>query len=335
MTICLFWVVYQRADFASATKLASDLVRVGEGAGDPHVVSWGLNAQGALGLTVGPLDEAALRLSTVRDVCIRISSFRMQAGAGGVLGKCRLRQGRLAEAAATLREAIGLMDARNLRGVWSAEPLNAFAELCLVDAGRRSGASRRQAIHAASRACANALRCSRDAVTWLPEALRLHGTLAWLSADTTSARERWKKSLATAENLGLSVERARTLLEMGNRLGDVSQVDEATRVFVQTGARVDLSFSLHTRARMAAESGADGGSTLQHYDQAIGVLDEVKAEYGLGVACRQRAHLHKRRGHLDLARADLARAQRCFTAAGAASEQADVEHETIALGDHN
>jgi class 3 adenylate cyclase/tetratricopeptide (TPR) repeat protein len=334
-TICLCWVVYQRADFASATLLATDLVRVGQDAGDPHVVTWGLNALGALGLAVGPLDEAASHLSTVRDLCIQISAFRMQAGAGGVLGKCRLRQGRLREAAAILQEAIGLIEARSLRGVWSAEPLNAFAELCLIKASRLTGVPRRQAIRQASRACVKALRCTRDAVTWLPETLRLQGTLAWLSGDTKSAHERWQKSLTTAQNLGLAVERARTLLDMGDRLGAAALVDEATRVFVQTGARVDQAFSLHARARMEATSGADARSTLQRYDQAIAVLAEVKAEYDLGVACRQRAQLHKQLGRLDQARTDLAQARSCFAAVGAAAEQADVEQEALALGERD
>jgi tetratricopeptide (TPR) repeat protein len=334
-TICLCWVAYHRSDFASATQLAADLVRVGQDAGDPHVVTWGLNALGALGLTVGPLDEAASHPSTVRDMCIQISAFRMQAGAGGVLGKCRLRQGMLREAAAILQEACGLIEARNLRGVWSAEPLNAFAELCLIEASRLVGAPRRQAIRAASQACAKALRCTRDAAPWLPETLRLHGTLAWLSGDTTSAHRRWRQSLATAERFGMVVERARTLLEMGHRLGDISLVDEATGVFAQTGARVDLAFSLHARAGMRPGAGTDARSTLQRYDQAIAALDEVKAEHALGVACRQRARLHEQVGRLDLARADLAQAQSCFVAVGAAVEQADVEQKASALGERD
>jgi hypothetical protein len=130
----------------------------------------------------------------------------------------------------------------------------------------------------------------------------------------------------------MPVERARTLLEMGDRMADVALVDEATRVFEQTGARVYLAFSLHARARLEQESGADRGLRLRRYDQAIVVLDEVKAEYELGAACRQRAQLHRQRGDPDQAREDLARAGRCFAAVGAAAEQAEVEQEAIALG---
>jgi tetratricopeptide (TPR) repeat protein len=338
-TIYLCYLVYQRGGFTYAAKLASDVVRVGQDAGDPHVASWGLQAQGYLGLTVGPLDEAAARLTAARDMSIKISSFRLKAMGGGILGKCRLRQGRLREASAILREATSLIRATNLRGLHSADPLNAFAELCLINTGRLSGAPRRKALREASRACTKALQCARDAVTWLPETLRLHGTLAWLSGDAKSAHERWEKSLATAQNLGLSVEQARTLLEMGNRLGDASLVDEATRTFEQTGAKVDLAFSLHARARMEPESGADVRSRLRRYDQAIAALDEVKAEYELGLACAQRAQLHKQLGRLDQARSDLATARSCFAAVGAALEQADTEQEAtrwdLETGAHN
>jgi tetratricopeptide (TPR) repeat protein len=328
----LYWIFYCKADFAALATLAADMVRIGQDAGDPYLTYFGQDGLGLLALTAGPLDEAAMHLSAACDVAARISSFRCQAGTGGLLGKCRLRQGRLTEAAAVLTAAIGLIEAKHLRGEWSADPLNAFAELCLVNVDRLSGAPRRTALRTASRACAQALRCTRDAATWLPETLRLHGTLAWLSGNTPAAQGRWRKSLATAEGLGMVVERARTLLEMGSRLGDVSLIDEATGVFAQTGARVDLAFSVHARAKMATASGADAGSALQRYDQAIALLDEVQAEYALGVACRQRARLHEQTGHLDLARTDLAQARRCFTAVGAATEQAEAEQETIALG---
>src|SRR5207249_1604328 len=112
--------------------------------------SWGQNGLGLRVLTTGPLDEAITYLSAAYDVTGRISNFRLQAIVGGLLGKCRLRQGRLAEAAGILQEAIGLIKAKNLRGEWSAEPLNAFAELCLADVDRLSGAPQRNALRTAN-----------------------------------------------------------------------------------------------------------------------------------------------------------------------------------------
>jgi tetratricopeptide (TPR) repeat protein len=326
------WIFDRKADFASLEKVASDVLRVGRNAGDPHVVAWGQNGLGLLAVTVGPLDEAASHLSAVCDLTARISVFRMQAGAGGTLAKCRLRQGRLAEAAATLKRSIELIEAKNLRGEWSAEPLNAFAELNLLEAQRLSGSSRRQALRITRRACTKALACSRDAPTWLAETQRLHGTLAWMSNGTRSAEDWWRKSLATAERVGMPIEQARTLLEMGRWLGDASLVDEATGVFERTGARVDLAFSLHARARLAGQSDGDVSLTLQHYDRAIAALDAAKVEYELGVALQRRAQLHKLIGRLDQAHADAATAQRCFAAVGAAVGREEIERDATASG---
>jgi hypothetical protein len=101
----------------------------------------------------------------------------------------------------------------------------------------------------------------------------------------------------------MPVERARTLLEMGDRLGDVVLVDEARAVFQSTGAKVDLAFALHVAARMAAVSHSNGVTALAVYDQAIAGLSEVKAEGRLEMACKERAQLLIRAGQHALAAA--------------------------------
>ena len=62
------WVLYQRADFASAAKLAAEMVRVGENAGDPNVVSSGTQMLGLVDLAIGPLDVAAAHLMKFREL---------------------------------------------------------------------------------------------------------------------------------------------------------------------------------------------------------------------------------------------------------------------------
>jgi tetratricopeptide (TPR) repeat protein len=79
---------------------------------------------------------------------------------------------------------------------------------------------------------------------------------------------------------------------------------------------------------MVPSSGVDVNAALQRFDQAIAALDEVKVEYALGVAYRQRARLYAQLGRPDQARADLATARSCFSAVGAARDLTDVEHES-------
>lgn len=93
---------------------------------------------------------------------------------------------------------------------------------------------------------------------------------------------------------------------MGGRLGDIALVEQAIEGFTQTGARVYQALALHVRARMALPSEAGAGSKLQRYDRAISALGEVKAEYELGVACKQRAQLHQQLAQLDESRVHLA-----------------------------
>ena len=263
---------------------------------------------------------------------VEITSYRFHVGIAAQLGKCYLRQGRLSEATTILEESTGVIESKGLRGMWSSDTFNAFAGLWLARAERWQGTERRKFLREARRWCRRALRCTRDALGWLPETQRLQGTLAWLSGKPANANIHWKTSLATAEQAGMPVERTRLLLEMGARHGDAALVEEARHVFEQSGTNVDLAFSLHALARIAATAGSDTNTTLRHHDRAITALDAVKAEYNLGLARRERAQLLTRWGRRDEAQADLARARCSFEVIGADAEKAEAEKAGLARG---
>jgi len=66
-------------------------------------------------------------------------------------------------------------------------------------------------------------------------------------------------------------------------------------------------------------------STVLNYStKAIAGLEEVRADYELGVACRQRAYVYKQLGQLECAASDLRKAQNCFEAVGLTFQQAEV-----------
>jgi len=328
MSCYLCWLALQRGDFAAATATGTEMLDIARRAGDPHVVTLALSPLTWVELATGPLEEAAARSETVRKIAIEITSYRMQAAALVALGRCRLLQGRLQEAAARIGEGVALLEARHMmRGLWSAYILNAHAEVCLAQVARLAGPDRREAMRCAKRACKAALRRARNAARpWLPEALRLQGRLNRFSGNTAAARRRWQESLDEAEQMGMPVERARTLLEMCEAASDAALVDEAIRAFEHTGARIDLAFALHARAILAS----GGAAALERYDAAIAALDAVGAQYRLGRALTERAQLHRLSGRPVDARADLAAACARFIAAGA--ERAEVEQLSAAGG---
>jgi tetratricopeptide (TPR) repeat protein len=292
----LVWVLALRSQYAQARRLAAELVRVGQGANDPHFESWGLVCLANLALLAGPLDEALQRIEQARRLCQRLSAWRMHANAGGVMARCLLRQGRMAQATEVLHESMGVLEARGIKDVFYIESIAALTELWLIEAARSEGRARKAAMRAARSACAKALKCAnRAAAAWRAETLRLHGTLAWLDHAEATAIRRWRQSIQIAEQMKLPLDRARGLLEMGQRTGNASLVEQACGVFEAIGAHVDRAFGLHESARLAAATVAHTDDALRRYDAAIDALDAVKADHAGGLARRERDELARRR----------------------------------------
>ncbi|MCW5659059.1 MAG: AAA family ATPase [Burkholderiaceae bacterium] len=295
-TAQLIWVLAHRSEYARATSLAAELVRVGQGTNDPHLESWGLVCLANLERMVGPLDQALQRIEHARRLCQRLSAWRMHANAGGVMAKCLLKQGRIAQAREVLHESMRVLEARGMKDLFYIESIAALTELCLLEAERSDGGARKAALRAARSACAKALKCAdRAAAAWRPETLRLHGTLAWLDHAEAAAIRRWRQSIETAEQMKLPLDRARGLLEMGERTGDASLVEQACGVFEAIGAHVDRAFGLHESARLASVGGAHTDEALRRYDAAIDALEAVKADHASGLARRERDELARGR----------------------------------------
>jgi len=140
-------------------------------------------------------------------------------------------------------------------------------------------------------------------VPWHPESLRLHGTVAWLCGAKSSAIRRWHQSIELAQRLNLPMHWARALLEMGHRTNDESLVEQSRGIFESIGAKVDLAFSLHVLARMAATAGAIDVAR-RRYMGAIAALEAVKADDAFRLASREREPLLVACGQCNDARAE-------------------------------
>ena len=331
-TLMLSFVTYFRGNLPLAATLTADLVRAGQDAADPQVASWGLQNVAYPGLARGPLDEVAANLRKGRTLAAKIPAWQNLVYQHVLLGKCYALQGKLDDCLAVLGEALHIIQIEKMRS--SFDQVEFFTGLALVNlalADRLEGSPRRTSLRDARRACHKAVRYARQVPGWLPEALRLHGTSDWLSGNQAAAQKHWRESIAVAEKSVFPIERARTLLEIGHRTGDTDLIEQASEVFRQTGAKVFLAFALHSLAQLHSRSSTDTAAAILNYAKAIAALEEVKADYELAVACRQRAHLYKQLGQLDSARSDLSKARNCFEAIGAALEQAEVAREANAV----
>jgi hypothetical protein len=75
---------------------------------------------------------------------------------------------------------------------------------------------------------------------WLPGMLRLQGRSAWLAGDVSSAETAWQQSLSLAAVYAFPIDRALTLLEMGNRQNNAAFIAEAVQLFQDADAQVPL-----------------------------------------------------------------------------------------------
>jgi class 3 adenylate cyclase/tetratricopeptide (TPR) repeat protein len=331
-TLILSFVAYFRGKLMVAANLSAELVRAGQDAADPQVASWGLQNVAYPGLACGPLDEVAANLRKGASLAAKIPAWQNLVYQYALLGKCYALQGKLDECRAALSDALHVLKAQHMNSAFDqVEYLTAVAILNVALADRMEDPTRRTAVREARRASYKAVRYARQVAGWLPEALRLQGTSAWLSGDREAARKRWCESIAVAEKYEFPVECARTLMEIGHRTGDIDLVERASQVFEQSGAKVFLALALHSLAQLRSRLSTDTGSTIISFGKAIAALQEVEVEYELGVACRQRAYLYKRLGQLDRAASDLRKAQDCFDAVGLAFEQAEVVREENAI----
>jgi tetratricopeptide (TPR) repeat protein len=316
-TTFLSYVAYFRGNLPRLATLCEELVRAGQDTADPQLASWGFICLGYPGLARGPLDESAVHLRKAQALAVKIPAWQTLVFTIGLLSKCHVLQGRLDDALAILGQALRIIKMEKLRlPLDQVQVLTGLATVNLALADRLEGSAQREAIRDARRACHEALRCAHQLPGWLPEALRLHGTSDYLSGNQAAAQKCWRESITVAEKSAFPIERARTLLEIGHRTSSVDLVEQALEVFRQTGAKVFLAFALHSLAQLHSRSSRDAAAAILIYTKAISALEEVNADYDLGVACRQRAHLYRHLGQMDSMRSDLRKAQTCFEAVG-------------------
>jgi tetratricopeptide (TPR) repeat protein len=172
--------------------------------------------------------------------------------AGGVLGRCYLRQGQLGQALTALEVSQQVCVEHPMRGGGITIPLrNGLAEAYLLAAEQGDTLQRSEKadwLKKARRACRAALKEGKAYRPGLPEAMMLQGRYEWLRGKPATVQEWWQHSLALAEEMGQRYDLGMTLTEMGRRLGERAHLERAEAIFAEIGAEWDLA-----RARKTLE----------------------------------------------------------------------------------
>jgi class 3 adenylate cyclase/tetratricopeptide (TPR) repeat protein len=278
--LMLSFLTSRQGKLEETKTLAADLARAGRDAADPQLTSWGHQVQAYAELETGPLDEAIANMRKGVALARKIHAWDNFLYPSSLLCKALVYQGRLEEAVTVLEEALGVMKATHLsRPFDQVELLTGSATVKLAIVEQSEGVTRDKAVREARTACRKALRCARVQPYWLPQGLRLHGTACWLAGKQKAAHKHWKESLEAADHFGFPLEGARTLMEMGDRVGDIEAMEQAAAVFREYAANVFLAFALHRLARARQLKPTLSDQVVPDYEKALSALEAVNAEH--------------------------------------------------------
>ena len=201
----------------------------------------GLQMRGMVQRRAGSLEGAAEDLRRAIELFHAVPDYMHVAMAGGDLGQCYLRQGRLQQAVTMLEESCQLIAERGLHGLYLTPPLNGLAEAYVLAAEQAQETERPDWLKKARPACQAALKQGKANRGGLPEAMRLQGRYEWLNSKPESAQKWWQRSLVLAQELKERYELGLTHLEMGQRLGERAHVEQAEKILEQVGACLDVA----------------------------------------------------------------------------------------------
>ena len=256
--LMLSFITSGRGELAETMEMATDLERAGQDAADPQLTSWGFQVRAYAHIESGPLDEAIASMRQGVTLAGTIHAWDNFLYQSSLLSKGLVCQGRLDEAVVVLDEGFSVMKTAQMsRPFDKVELFTASATVKLAIVEQLEGAPRKAAMREARTACRKALRYARVQPFWLPQALRLFGTACWLDGKSAAARKHWNESVDAADKARFPLEYARTLMEIGNRIGDIDLLEQASTIFQEKGASVFLAFAQDGLARARQRQSAD------------------------------------------------------------------------------
>lgn len=232
-------LAYQ-GNLSQAMRHCQDVVRFGQEGADPQIRCWGSATQGFVQWRLGQLDEAVAALRESLELAKAIPDYAFRISASADLGRCCLRQGRLAQALAAFQESQAFYVA-NIGGDSYVSLRNGLAKAYLLTVEQSDPTERAGWLKKARRACRDARKLGKVFRPGLPEAMRLQGTYECLRSKPTAAQKRWQRSLALAEEMGQRYDLGMTHLEIGQRLDERAHMERAEAILAKIGAEWDLA----------------------------------------------------------------------------------------------
>jgi tetratricopeptide (TPR) repeat protein len=224
--------------------------------GDRQLRGHGLNRIACNQIFTGSIDEAVSNLKEAVKLLESIPDYYAIGDAYTELARCYIHKGNLGAAHSLLKKNEKMMAQKSLHGFIVILFYNTLAETCLkifetsIEVGEKINLGKLK--HYISKATRHArhFACGR------PKALRLKALFFWLAGDPRKARKFWEKGLDLCQEFNFRHEEGLIYSDMGDRLHDLTYLEKAREIFIETGAKPDLI--LAENSIEALEASRDG-----------------------------------------------------------------------------
>lgn len=236
----LVFVLNHQGKFAQSLVICQQIAQIGKESGDHQSRAHGLCGIALNQITLGPIEEAITNLKKAKKILKSIPDYYVLADSYTDLARCYIVKGDLQTAHSILKETERMIVQKSFKGFVVSLFYNTLAETYLGLFEKSIQVSEKITMGKLKKYMGKTLRQAKNFKCGLPKAYRLNGSFYWLKGNLKKAHKFWGKSIDISQEIGCRHEEGLLYFDMGNRLQDNKYLEKAEKIFIETGANLDL-----------------------------------------------------------------------------------------------
>jgi class 3 adenylate cyclase/tetratricopeptide (TPR) repeat protein len=229
-----------QGQFAGSLEISMGIAQAGLESGDRQLRGHGLSSMGSNQIFTGSMDEALSNLKEAVKLLESIPDYYALGAANTDLARCYMYKGDLKTAHSILKNNEKMIAQKGLHGFIVSLFYNTLAEAWLNIFETSMEVGEKISLGKLKYYISKAARHARHFACGRPGALRLKALFFWLAGEPRKARKFWEKGLILCQELNFRHEEGLIYADMGNLLQDLMHLEKARKIFMETGANLNL-----------------------------------------------------------------------------------------------
>jgi class 3 adenylate cyclase/tetratricopeptide (TPR) repeat protein len=237
----LIFIYLAKGEYTLVDTFSRELIKIGFESGNKQLKGWGLSAKGAYDLRVGDIDAGIKKLVESKILLQAIPDYYALIIIHIDLTKGYIRTKSYDKAVESIKKAEALINDKKLKGFVLSLTRNAICDLYLKILEESVEINETITPNAVKKYITGAIHLGRKYKCGLPSAYRVTGGYYRLKNHMQKALSCWEKGLEISQQLGARYEEGLIYFDMGRHLNDTHYLNQARRIFSETGSKYELS----------------------------------------------------------------------------------------------